>query len=52
MSERKQNWNERFLKSFGPRFRIDVANPIMGGGGSDVFRMYGNTKKEISFLLE
>ena len=49
MSERKQNWNERFLKSFGPRFRIDVANPIMGGGGSDVFRMYGNTKKGDKF---
>ena len=49
MSERKQNWNERFLKSFGPRFRIDVANPIMGGGGSDVFRMYSNTKKGDKF---
>ena len=49
MSERKQNWNERFLKSFGPRFRIDVANPIMGFGGSDVFRMYGNTKKGDKF---
>jgi len=49
MSERKQNWNERFLKSFGPRFRIDVANPIMGSGGSDVVRMYGNTKKGDKF---
>ena len=49
MSERKQNWNERFLKSFGPRFRIDVANPIMGSGGSDVIRMYGNTKKGDKF---
>ena len=49
MSERFQNWNERFLKSFGPRFRIDVANPIMGFGGSDVFRMYGNTKKGDKF---
>ena len=49
MSERFQNWNERFLKSFGPRFRIDVANPIMGGGGSDVFRMYGNTRKGDKF---
>ena len=49
MSERFQNWNERFLKSFGPRFRIDVANPIMGSGGSDVFRMYGNTKKGDKF---
>ena len=43
MSDRFQNWNERFLKSFGPRFRIDVANPIMGFGVTDVFRMYGNT---------
>ena len=51
MSDRKQNWNERFLKSFGPRFRIDVANPIMGFGGSDVFRMYGNTKKGDKFSL-
>ena len=49
MSERFQNWNERFIKSFGPRFRIDVANPIMGSGGSDVFRMYGNTKKGDKF---
>ena len=49
MSERKQNWNERFLKSFGPRFRIDVANPIMGFGGSDVVRMYGNTRKGDKF---
>ena len=49
MSNRFQNWNERFLKSFGPRFRIDVANPIMGFGGSDVFRMYGNTKKGDKF---
>ena len=49
MSERKQNWNERFLKSFGPRFRIDVCNPVMGSGGSDVCRMYGNTKKGDKF---
>ena len=49
MSERFQNWNERFLKSFGPRFRIDVCNPIMGSGGSDVCRMYGNTKKGDKF---
>ena len=49
MSERFQNWNERFLKSFGPRFRIDVANPIMGSGGTDVVRMYGNTKKGDKF---
>ena len=49
MSDRFQNWNERFLKSFGPRFRIDVANPIMGFGGTDVFRMYGNTKKGDKF---
>ena len=49
MSERFQNWNERFLKSFGPRFRIDVCNPVMGSGGSDVCRMYGNTKKGDKF---
>ena len=51
MSQRKQNWNERFFKSFGPRFRIDVANPIMGLGGSDVFRMYGATKQGNKFSL-
>ena len=51
MSQRKQNWNERFFKSFGPRFRIDVANPIMGLGGSDVFRMYGTTKQGYKFSL-
>ena len=49
MSERFQNWNERFLKSFGPRFRIDVCNPVMGSSGSDVVRMYGNTKKGDKF---
>ena len=51
MSDRFQNWNERFLKSFGPRFRIDVANPIMGLGGSDVFRMNGATKQGNKFSL-
>ena len=51
MADRKQNWNERFFKSFGPRFRIDVANPIMGLGGSDVFRMYGATKQGNKFSL-
>ena len=51
MSQRKQNWNERFFKVFGPRFRIDVANPIMGLGGSDVFRMYGTTKQGNKFSL-
>ena len=51
MSQRKQNWNERFFKVFGPRFRIDVANPIMGLGGSDVFRMYGATKQGNKFSL-
>ncbi len=49
MSERKKNWNERYLKSFGPRFRIDVCNPLMGGGGTDVCRMYGSTKKGDKF---
>ncbi len=51
MSERFKNWNERFFKSFGPRFRIDVANPVMGLGGSDVFRMYGATKQGNKFSL-
>ena len=51
MADRKKNWNERFFKSFGPRFRIDVANPIMGLGGSDVFRMYGATKQGNKFSL-
>ena len=51
MSQRKQNWNERFFKVFGPRFRIDVANPVMGLGGSDVFRMYGATKQGNKFSL-
>ena len=51
MSQRKQNWNERFIKSFGPRFRIDVANPVMGLGGSDVFRMYGATRQGNKFSL-
>ena len=49
MAERpleKQNWYERFVESYGPNFRIDINNPTMGYGGSDVYRMYGITHKE------
>lgn len=49
MAERplqKQNWYERFVESYGPNFRIEINNPTMGLGGSDVYKMYGITHNE------
>ena len=46
MSERpfdKQNWQNRSVQSFGPKFRIDLNNPQMGTSGSDVYMLYGVT---------
>lgn len=48
MAERpaeKQNWYARFVESYGPTFRVDIANPQMGYGGEDVYTMYGVTKQ-------
>jgi hypothetical protein len=39
----KQNWQGRQVTSFGPKFRIDVANPQMGINGTDVYTLYGVT---------
>jgi hypothetical protein len=37
------NWEGRNITSFGPKFRIDTANPQMGFNGSDVYNIYGIT---------
>ena len=37
------NWEGRSIQSFGPKFRIDVANPQVGFNGSDVYNIYGVT---------
>jgi hypothetical protein len=34
------NWEGRSVQSFGPKFRIDLANPQMGFNGSDVYNIY------------
>jgi hypothetical protein len=49
MAERpaeKQNWYAHFVESYGPTFRIDIGNPQMGYGGSDVYTMYGVTQQD------
>jgi len=49
MAERpaeKQNWYERFVETYGPNYRMEINNPKMGLGGSDVYRLYGITHKE------
>ena len=43
MSERNKNIFKRQLISFNPNFRIDTANPQMGGSGTDVYKIYGVT---------
>ena len=35
MSERKQNWYQRFKKSFGPGLFVETGNPTEGIGGKD-----------------
>jgi hypothetical protein len=35
------NWEGRSIQSFGPKFRIDLANPQMGFNGADVYNLYG-----------
>ncbi len=52
MAERpksKQNWHQRSINSFGPKFRIDMNNPQMGLNGTDVYMLYGVTdNKDVS----
>lgn len=43
MAPRKKNLHKRQLISFNPNFRIDTANPEMGGSGTDVYKIYGVT---------
>ena len=43
MAARKKNLYKRQLISFNPNFRIDTANPEMGGSGTDVYKIYGVT---------
>jgi hypothetical protein len=46
MTERpfdKQNWQQRNLEGFGPKFRIDMCNPQMGLDGTDVYNIYAVT---------
>jgi hypothetical protein len=43
MAERSKNVYKRQLISFNPNFRIDSANPQMGGSGTDVYKIYGVT---------
>jgi len=38
-----ENWEPRTIDSRSPKFRIDVANPEMGGEGSDVYKIYAVT---------
>jgi hypothetical protein len=42
-SSSKQNWQQRQVQSFNPKFRIDVANPQMGLNGTEVYNIYGVT---------
>ena len=46
MAERpfdKQNWQNRSITSFGPKFRLDMNNPTMGLNGTDVYNLYAVT---------
>lgn len=44
-----QNWEARDIFSLGPKFRIDMNNPQMGGNGSNVYSMYAITdNKDVS----
>lgn len=47
MAERQnQNWYRRFVESYGPSFRIDISNPQMGYGGTNVYDIYGVTDQD------
>ena len=38
-----ENWEGRSIHSYGPKFRIDVANPETGANGPDVYKIYAVT---------
>ena len=53
MSERpfdKQNWQNRSVQSFGPKFRIDMGNPQMGLNGTEVYNIYAVTNISYEIL--
>lgn len=53
MAERsKQNWEGRDYCSFGPKFRLDLNNPQMGGSGTNVYSFYGITDNKDVCLAE
>jgi hypothetical protein len=53
MAERpKQNWEGRDYFSLGPKFRIDLNNPQMGGNGTNVYSFYGVTDNKDVCLSE
>ena len=46
-----ENWFQRFVNSYGPKFRIDIGNPQMGESGTEVYNMYGVTNDgEVSLV--
>ena len=46
-----ENWFQRFVESYGPKFRIDIGNPQMGESGTEVYNMYGVTNEgEVSLV--
>ena len=50
MSDAKnQNWQKRQYDSFGPHFRIETANPELGGAGNIAYNLYGySDSKDVS----
>ena len=51
MSERKQNWYQRFTKWFGPSLYLEAGSPLMGLGGLNAFTLFSTTKKGKKFSL-
>ena len=46
-----QNWQKRQYDSFGPHFRIETANPELGGAGNIAYNLYGySDSKDVSNL--
>ena len=55
MTRPNENWEGRDVISFGPKFRIDTANPQMGDGGSVVYMLYAvtdNKEQQLCALSE
>lgn len=41
-----ENWEARNFWSFGPKYRLDVSNPEMGGDGASVYKWYAVTEND------